>query len=215
MLAITIPKSVVSRQARGSAGTSSCEGRTGASGVRPAWASRGPGEAARRAGVAALGVGIAAVLVIPVAWALSSVVVKGVAVLPAADLVRLGPDAQTARAAASTPASIGTLVDFLRRNRQDERYLLATTGTRLAAPIIIETGEPVMAMGGFAWVREHGTLVDPLLWRSTPRPSSLQLYDLRPGPRGAEPARLRTRGVTCRRPCSGRRRSAPRSRSGA
>lgn len=190
------------------------------------------GQAARRAGAAALSVGVAALLVIPVAWALSSVVVKGIAVLPAADLVRLGPDAQAGRAA-STPASVRRLVDFLRRHRAGERYLLATTGTRLAAPIIIETGEPVMAMGGFhgldpiltpeslahlaatrqlrfvmlgdlslvsrrmggevasrpiaAWVREHGTLIDPDLWRSTWRPSPLQLYDLRPDTAGERP----------------------------
>jgi 4-amino-4-deoxy-L-arabinose transferase-like glycosyltransferase len=38
---------------------------------------------------------------------------------------------------------------FLKANRGSERYLLATSSVRLAAPIIISTGEPVMALGGF------------------------------------------------------------------
>jgi len=41
------------------------------------------------------------------------------------------------------------LIDFLRGNRHGERYLLATSSTRVAAPIIIETGEAVMARGGY------------------------------------------------------------------
>jgi 4-amino-4-deoxy-L-arabinose transferase-like glycosyltransferase len=48
------------------------------------------------------------------------------------------------------------LVGFLKANRQGERYLLSTSTTRLAAPIIISTGEAVMARGGF-----HG--LDPIL----------------------------------------------------
>ena len=38
---------------------------------------------------------------------------------------------------------------FLKANRKDERYLLATSTTELAAPIIIKTGEAVLARGGF------------------------------------------------------------------
>jgi 4-amino-4-deoxy-L-arabinose transferase-like glycosyltransferase len=37
----------------------------------------------------------------------------------------------------------------LDHNRGKERYLLATSSATLAAPIIIQTGEPVMARGGF------------------------------------------------------------------
>ena len=48
------------------------------------------------------------------------------------------------------------LVGFLQANHQGERYLLATSNTRLAAPIIINTGKAVMARGGF-----HG--LDPIL----------------------------------------------------
>lgn len=60
------------------------------------------------------------------------------------------------RRRSETAAGLPRLVDFLTANRQGERYLLATSTTMLAAPIIIRTGEPVMARGGF-----HG--LDPIL----------------------------------------------------
>ena len=102
---------------------------------------------------AMLGLGLMALLVTPTAWALSSVLAKGVAMLPSADLTRLvtkdvafssrrpeGPEA---------PTRSWKLVAFLTANRRGERYLLATSSSRLAAPIIVRTGEPVMAMGGY------------------------------------------------------------------
>jgi len=54
------------------------------------------------------------------------------------------------------PYDTSGLVAFLEANDAGERYLLATTTTRLAAPIIIGSGQSVMAMGGF-----HG--LDPIL----------------------------------------------------
>jgi 4-amino-4-deoxy-L-arabinose transferase-like glycosyltransferase len=104
----------------------------------------------------ALALAVAAVLVTPSAWALSSVLVKGVAVIPSADLTRLAPmDGGEGRARAA-PMNTGPLIAFLKANHLGERYLLATSSATLAAPLIIETGEPVMAMGGF-----HG--LDPIL----------------------------------------------------
>ncbi len=41
------------------------------------------------------------------------------------------------------------LVAFLRANRGDARFLLATANASTAAPYILETGEPVAALGGF------------------------------------------------------------------
>lgn len=113
--------------------------------------------AARGVSVGLLGVGLAGLLAIPAAWALSSVLVRGVPVLPSADVARLTRDFISADAQGrARAATVAPLVEFLRANRQGERYLLATSSTRLAAPIIIETGEPVAAMGGF-----HG--LDPIL----------------------------------------------------
>ena len=108
-----------------------------------------------RGGAALLGG--AGLLVLPVAWALSSVLVPGQGLLPAADLQRLVTAFERA-----APARFGQLPDttrlvsYLQDQWDGERYLLATTSTHLAAPIIIASGEPVMARGGF-----HG--VDPAM----------------------------------------------------
>ncbi len=106
----------------------------------------------RAAGFASLGV--AALLALPLAWCLSSVLVPGHGVLPSADLQRLDAkvmDSGDPRVRGTFGRSLDTapLVDFLRARRSGERFLLATTTTRIAAPIIVATGEPVMAMGGF------------------------------------------------------------------
>ena len=125
-------------------------------GLRRAWGRPSPTLAA-----AALGMGLLALLVVPLAWALSNVLVPGHGVLPSADMARLFQvDGTTTPAAVrrASAESMGTskLVGFLKANRQGERYLLSTSTTRLAAPIIISTGEAVMARGGF-----HG--LDPIL----------------------------------------------------
>ena len=112
------------------------------------------GKPAPRARAAAAGAGVAALLVMPVAWSLSSVLVPGHGVLPSADLYRLDP----AVLRSEDPRVRGTLgqlmdttqlADFLAANRSGETFLAATSTTRLAAPLIITTGEAVMAMGGF------------------------------------------------------------------
>jgi 4-amino-4-deoxy-L-arabinose transferase-like glycosyltransferase len=115
------------------------------------------GPVRRVAGASVLTLGLLAVLVMPTAWAVSSVFVKGIPVLPSADLARLAPR-ETAGDARQPNRSAWYrgLIAFLERNRSGENYLLATSTTRVAAPIIIETGEPVMAMGGF-----HG--LDPIV----------------------------------------------------
>ena len=102
---------------------------------------------------AMLAVSVIALLGLPLAWSLSSVLVRGIPVLPAADLYRLSPEYGSvdarARFASQEQTLTRTLIEFLQANRHGERYLLATSSTRLAAPIIIETGQPVMARGGF------------------------------------------------------------------
>jgi 4-amino-4-deoxy-L-arabinose transferase-like glycosyltransferase len=110
---------------------------------------------------AAIVVGVAASLALPVAWSLSSVLVPGPGVLPSADLGRLLPEYSDARARRILDADgLSRLIAFLRANRRDERYLLSTSSAALAAPIIVQTGEPVMARGGF-----HG--LDPILTADT------------------------------------------------
>lgn len=111
----------------------------------------------RSAATGALATGLLAVLVLPAAWSLSSVLVPGPGTLPAADLARLVPGYADARPRrALDPDNLARLIAFLNANRRGERYLLATSTAMLAAPLIIHTGEPVMARGGF-----HG--LDPIL----------------------------------------------------
>ncbi|TSA47552.1 MAG: hypothetical protein D4R56_01960 [Deltaproteobacteria bacterium] len=100
-----------------------------------------------------LAMGIIALLAVPAAWALSSVLLPGQGILPSADLYRL--DSVSRNADARILGRFGRTIDtsklvgFLKANRMGEHYLLATSTAQLAAPIIISTGEAVMARGGF------------------------------------------------------------------
>jgi hypothetical protein len=107
----------------------------------------------RRLDMAALAVASVSLVALPLAWALSSVLLPGQGTVPSADLYRL-------LVATRAPGAIETtrfgqapdttkLVAFLEARRAGEAFLVATTTTRLAAPIIINTGEPVIARGGF------------------------------------------------------------------
>jgi len=108
----------------------------------------------------AVSVGLGALLVMPAAWALSTVLVRGVAVIPSADIGRLRSPSPTptlrARIRLGEVADRRQLIAFLQANRHGERFLLATPSAQLASPLIVATGLPVMAMGGF-----HG--LDPIL----------------------------------------------------
>ena len=57
---------------------------------------------------------------------------------------------------------IPSCTHFLQAHRGDARFLVAAPNTRLVAPVIVRTGQPAMAFGGF-----FGN--DPIL-RSTPSP---------------------------------------------
>jgi 4-amino-4-deoxy-L-arabinose transferase-like glycosyltransferase len=99
----------------------------------------------------ALATGLIALLTSPVAWAATPALVGGGAGVPA-----VGPDLlNRGRWGAGFAPGVGApdvsrLVDFLRAHRQGERYFLATVNAMQAAPIIIQTGEPVMAIGGWS-----------------------------------------------------------------
>lgn len=47
-------------------------------------------------------------------------------------------------------ASNSKLIDFLKSNKTNEKYLLVVSSSQSADNIIIQTGEPVMALGGFS-----------------------------------------------------------------
>jgi 4-amino-4-deoxy-L-arabinose transferase-like glycosyltransferase len=134
-------------------------GALGASGGLLAALGRRLGPLPSRA-TAMLGLGLAAFLATPLAWGLGAALARGNVMLPSAAL----PGAPTANDSPGQIAWRGgagiardaRLLDFLRANHGGERYLLATLNARLAAPVIVETGEPVMAIGGF-------TGADPIL----------------------------------------------------
>jgi 4-amino-4-deoxy-L-arabinose transferase-like glycosyltransferase len=94
-----------------------------------------------------------ALLVLPAMWSLSVVFAPGNLSLPSASLPRwLGMDdgrgpilSRNWTALTDDPK----LQAFLQKNRGKTRFLLATPNALLAAPVIIGTGQPVMAFGGF------------------------------------------------------------------
>lgn len=111
--------------------------------------------AAGRAAQAAMGVGLAALLVAPAASSFGNLLERApFAMAPAA---AFAAGAQRPARGAAPPGGFGfgqiaadqKLVAFLQANRHGERYLLATASAMQAAPIVIATGQPVMAIGGF------------------------------------------------------------------
>jgi 4-amino-4-deoxy-L-arabinose transferase-like glycosyltransferase len=96
----------------------------------------------------ALATGLLAVLISPMAWALTPIWGGGPGGVPAAgpDLLVRGP-----RRGGVAPGArdVQRLVEFLKANRRGERFLLATANAMQASPIIVQTGEPVMPIGGW------------------------------------------------------------------
>jgi 4-amino-4-deoxy-L-arabinose transferase-like glycosyltransferase len=106
---------------------------------------------------AAATIGLAGLLVAPARWSITPLEYGVAASMPTA-----GPDLVRGSGGAPGPnpngppfmgfnEEVGTtkLVKFLKENKRGERFLLAVPNARLAWDIILETGEPVMAMGGF------------------------------------------------------------------
>jgi 4-amino-4-deoxy-L-arabinose transferase-like glycosyltransferase len=105
--------------------------------------------ARRRPAVASAGVafGLASLLAAPAAWSLTTL---GHAADGNMDIA--GPSASGRsfrRPANGGLADTAKLVRYLEDNRDGARYLVATTNAMTGAPLILATGEPVMAMGGF------------------------------------------------------------------
>lgn len=97
---------------------------------------------------AALSLGIAAAFVCPLLWAATPALAPLGRMVPIADPALL--DYRKAAAAESArPTHLPTLVRFLQANRRGERFMLAVRDIHWAAPVILETGEAVMAFGGY------------------------------------------------------------------
>ncbi len=93
-------------------------------------------------------VGVLALLVCPAAWSLTPALAAEGRMVPLADPVLL-EHATPPEIHEANQLNINTLTAFLQSHRQNERFLLATPDIHLAAAVIVETGEPVMAYGGF------------------------------------------------------------------
>jgi 4-amino-4-deoxy-L-arabinose transferase-like glycosyltransferase len=98
-------------------------------------------------------VGGLALLVLPTAWALSAIFSPGNLVLPSASLARwLGlDDGRGPILSRNYPALSNDpkLHDFLLAHRGTARFIVAAPTTGLVAPVIVRTGQPAMAFGGF------------------------------------------------------------------
>jgi 4-amino-4-deoxy-L-arabinose transferase-like glycosyltransferase len=111
--------------------------------------------AARQQGVATKAMilgGFAALCVMPIACALSVVLVKPNPSIPIVDLAAYQDqeDGRMWRRGLRNSAATDKLLAYLQAQRGSERYLVAVPSSMTAAPLIIATGKPVIAMGGFA-----------------------------------------------------------------
>jgi 4-amino-4-deoxy-L-arabinose transferase-like glycosyltransferase len=111
--------------------------------------------AARRGPLLAVaGSALILLLAMPAAWSVGTATMRFTTGFPAAQPPFLSDEAAIRRSRfamiAGRIAGDPKLIAFLSEQRHDEQFLLAAVNARLAAPIIIATGDPVMALGGFA-----------------------------------------------------------------
>ncbi|HEV8030003.1 MAG TPA: glycosyltransferase family 39 protein [Stellaceae bacterium] len=98
--------------------------------------------------------GLVLSLALPAAWSIGTATAAGISGFPGARPPFLTDAAETQRRRwASVAGSLDgdpKLITYLRENHGAEDYLLAAVNARQAAPIIIATGAPVIALGGFS-----------------------------------------------------------------
>lgn len=103
-----------------------------------------------------LSVGVATLLVCPAIWSATVMLAPGARMVPIADPTLLdGPTHgqmsldRLGHGPRGGDIALQPLIEFLTANHNDERFVLAVPDIHYAAPIIIKTGLPVMALGGF------------------------------------------------------------------
>jgi 4-amino-4-deoxy-L-arabinose transferase-like glycosyltransferase len=94
-------------------------------------------------------IGAAALLAAPALWSVETLRLPESFAMPLAG----PPDARRLQMAEETRTMYARadprLIAFLRAHRRGERFLLATETAYTASPLIVRTGEPVIAIGGF------------------------------------------------------------------
>jgi 4-amino-4-deoxy-L-arabinose transferase-like glycosyltransferase len=93
--------------------------------------------------IIAIMAGVLALVAAPTAWAMTPIEYGGSVTKPFA-----GPELKTQHGR-NGMASNPKLENLLKSNYREGSYLVATLNATTAAPIILDTGLPVMAMGGF------------------------------------------------------------------
>jgi 4-amino-4-deoxy-L-arabinose transferase-like glycosyltransferase len=97
--------------------------------------------------LAATSVGVLSPLLAPTTWAASTVWYGAETRSPTA-----GPQvkpSETSSRFGSEGSEVDPLVDYLEANQGDAEYLVAAIRSRIASPLILNTDEPVMSLGGF------------------------------------------------------------------
>jgi hypothetical protein len=95
----------------------------------------------------AISVGMLSLLLAPAIWAVSTVWYGAETRSPTA-----GPQAKPSETSSrfdSDGSNIDPFVDYLHANQGDAKYLVAAITSRIASPIILNTDEPVISLGGF------------------------------------------------------------------
>ncbi len=95
-------------------------------------------------------------LAAPAGWALGAILATDNTAFASARPPFATPDEETARLrwAARWGGFVHRpkLTEYLMQNRGEARFLVATLNARQAAPVIIDSGEPVLALGGFSGI---------------------------------------------------------------
>ena len=98
------------------------------------------------------GLGLFALTALPASWALSTVLVRPNVAVPVANIAAFDvavDEASRIEARDLARANTRKLIGYLKTNRRMERFLVAVPNSFVAAPLILRSGEPVMAMGGY------------------------------------------------------------------
>jgi 4-amino-4-deoxy-L-arabinose transferase-like glycosyltransferase len=108
-----------------------------------------------RCAKAAGAVAVASSMLLPLAWSFTSARAAGTGVLPYANPIAssvsgLGGPLRPNGGFTFPAADQASLVGYLRSKRTSEKWLVAVQSAAQAESIIIDHGEPVMAMGGFS-----------------------------------------------------------------
>jgi 4-amino-4-deoxy-L-arabinose transferase-like glycosyltransferase len=91
-------------------------------------------------------IGLAALFIAPSLWAITPILYGDQMVRPFA-----GPELKSRHSKPwNEKTKMTKLIHFLLSNKKNEKFLVAVHSATIASPIILETGQPVMAMGGYA-----------------------------------------------------------------